>query len=189
MTKKLTRICRRFGRSTDGLAAVEFAMIMPILLLRFLATIDAGTVIAIYMKERSATYSLDAITNQYTSVQTTDLQSITGATSLILSPYSSAPLVGTVSQIYINSKGNATVSWSYSPTGSARAVGSSVSVPTAMATPSSNLILGELKYTYTPMFGAFLTGPIALADSLFVTPRSSACVLYPQANVTTCPSG
>jgi len=186
MTKKLTRIYRRFGRSTDGVAAVEFAMIMPILLLLFLGTMDAGTAIAIYMKERSATYSLDAITNQYTSVQTTDLQSITGATSLILSPYSSGPLVVTVSQIYINPKGNATVSWSYSPSGNARAAGASINVPAAMATPSSYLILGELSYTFTPMFGAFLTGPIALADSLYVTPRSSACVLYPQGNVTTC---
>ena len=58
-------ICRRFGASTRGIAAVEFALILPVLMVLFLSTFDAANGIAVYMKVRSASYVLAAITNQY----------------------------------------------------------------------------------------------------------------------------
>ena len=87
-------ICRRFVASTRGVAAIEFAIIMPVLLIMLLATFDAGRAIAIYMKVRAATYTLAAITSQYsksTPIQSTDMQAITGATAAVLAPYPSAP--------------------------------------------------------------------------------------------------
>jgi Flp pilus assembly protein TadG len=179
-------VYRRFVASTRGVAAIEFAMIIPVLLLLCLASVDAGRALAIYMKVRSATYTLDAITNQYTTIQSSDMQSIVGATSVVLSPYSSSPVVVTISQVYISSKGAATVSWSYSLNGTAHAQGSSMTVPSALATPSSYLIFGEVSYAYTPMFGYFIKNAINLADNLYMTPRSSSCVLYPPGNVNSC---
>ena len=57
---------RRFIASTRGVAAIEFAMILPVMLILLLATFDAGNVIAVYMKVRSATFTMAAIANQYT---------------------------------------------------------------------------------------------------------------------------
>jgi hypothetical protein len=129
-------------------------------------------------------------------MQTSDLQAVTGATSIVLAPYSSAPSVVTVSQIKIDSNNNATVSWSYSLNGIARAQGSAVTVPpqilTAVGSPAagsySYLILSEVSYAYAPMFGYFITGQLTLSDSLLVTPRSNQCVWYTQAPtpVTSC---
>jgi len=39
-------------------------------------------------------------------------------------------------------------------------------------------IYAEVSYVYSPLFGKFLTGPITLADTAYVTPRSSACIQY-----------
>ena len=86
----LARLCRRFVASTRAIAAIEFAIVMPVLVLMFFGTFDAGRAIAIYMKIRSATFAIDAITNQYTTVQTSDLQSIAGAAAVILAPYPSS---------------------------------------------------------------------------------------------------
>jgi len=77
------RLCRRLVASTRAIAAIEFAIVMPVLALMFFGTFDAGRAIAIYMKIRSATFAIDAITNQYTTVQTSDLQSIAGAAAVI----------------------------------------------------------------------------------------------------------
>jgi Flp pilus assembly protein TadG len=194
--QKLRRRYRRFVASRRGVVAIEFAMILPVLLLAFLGTIDAGRAIAVYMKVHSATYTLASITNQYQSVQTSDLQSITGATSVVLSPYSSASAVVTISQVQINSSNKTTISWSYSLNGTARAQGSSITVPanilSAVGSPPSGtfsyLILSEVSYTYTPMFGYFITGTLTLSDNLYVTPRGNQCVWYPQAPtpVTSC---
>ncbi len=95
---------RRFGRSTRGVAAIEFAMIMPVLAVMFLASFDGGRAIAVYMKVRDATYTVNAITNQYQIIHDADMQAILGATTAVLAPYSSSPVGVTVSQIAIDSQ-------------------------------------------------------------------------------------
>jgi Flp pilus assembly protein TadG len=185
----VTGTFRRFVDSTRAVAAVEFAMVMPVLLLLFLGSFDAGNVIVIYMKVRAATYSLGAITNQYgignAAISTTTMSSITSATSAILSPYSNTPTVIVISQIKATSATAAVVSWSATVNGTALSQGSSYTgLPTNFAKNSCGsvypcyVIVASVSYSYTPTFAAFMTGPIALSDKLYTTPRISTCVQY-----------
>lgn len=177
MMRMKRHIWRRFAKSTRGIAAVEFAMVLPILTLMFLAAFDGGRAIGVYMKVRTASYTLAAITNQYASINDAAMSGIFLATSDVLAPYSTSPLGLTVSQIAIDAKGSATVNWSSTQGGTARAVGSTITVPTNLDTPNSYLILSEVKYSYAPMFGYFNNGgAIGLSDSLYVTPRSTTLV-------------
>jgi Flp pilus assembly protein TadG len=174
----LPQILRRFAASTRGVAAIEFAAIVPVLSIIFLAAFDGGRAIAVYMKVRAATYSLAAITNQYTTIAATDMSSILGATSVIMAPYNSVTPAVTISQITISSKGAATIEWSATQGGTARSVGSSISPPAAMVVKNSYLILAEVNATYSPLFGFFGSGGITFSDNLYVTPRSVACIIY-----------
>lgn len=184
------RLCNRFAASTRGVAAIEFAMILPVLATLFLATFDAGRATAIYIKVRAATYTLDAITNQYETIAAADMSNIVGAASTVLAPYSSTPVSLTISQIAVNSSSNATVAWSYTQNGTALTAGSSVSdLPTSLMTCGTYpcyLIYSQVKYTYTPLFGLFTSGTISLSDSLYVTPRSSTCIVYTPQTGTAC---
>jgi Flp pilus assembly protein TadG len=156
----------------------------------FLASVDLGRAIAIYMKVRAATYTLDAVANQYSTIQSSDMTDILGAASAVLAPYSSATTAVTVSQIKVISAANAKVNWSATRNGSALAVGSSVSVPANFASCASYpcyLIYGQVTYTYTPLFTYLFNSSFTLADNLFITPRSTLCVMYPPQNITTSP--
>ncbi len=189
---------RRFIASTRGVVALEFAMILPLMLILLLSTFDVGKGIAVYMKVRSATFTMAAITNQYSMnspIQSADMTAITGASSAVLAPYSSAPIVIVISQVAVSASGQTTakVDWSATLNGAARAVGSSVTLPAAIASQTNTcgtypcyLILSEVSYTYTPLFGAFGTA-ITLSDSEYVTPRSSICIPYVPQTGTTCP--
>jgi Flp pilus assembly protein TadG len=171
------QLWRRFANSTRGIAAVEFAMVLPVLAVIFLASTDGGRAIAIYMKVRAATYTVAAITNQYSIIHDADSQAILGATTTVLAPYSTGPLAVTVSQITIDSKGKATISWSDTQGGTARSVGSSITLPTNLDVPSSYLIFGEVTYSYQPLFGYFGNNTaINLSDNLYTTPRLSASI-------------
>lgn len=181
------KIFRRFTDSTRGVAAVEFAMVMPVLLLMFLGSYDAGNAIVVYMKVRAATYSLAAITNQYgtgnSAISPAIMTTITNATSAILSPYSNTPTVIVISQIKATTATQAVVSWSYTVNGTALTQGASYTLPTNFAANSCSVypcyaIYAQVSYTYTPAFGSFMTGPVNLSDSLYVTPRVSTCVQY-----------
>ena len=77
------------------------------------------------------------------------------------------------------------VSWSYAVNGTALTQGDPfTSLPTNFAANTCNgnypcyAIFAQVSYAFSPMFGAFLTGPITLADSLYTTPRVSTCVQY-----------
>jgi len=193
-------IYRRFLASTRGLAAIEFGLVFPMLLVMLLASIDAGRAVAIYMKVRAAAYALDAMANQYTNIQDIDVQNIEGAAAIVLAPFASAPLALRISQVEVTT-GGPVVAWSEARNITAYSKGNSITIPANLAstsapnnacpvTPASAnlytagnvnnkgcyLMLAEVEYTYTPMFGAFITGPITISDKLYVTPRNSVCV-------------
>jgi Flp pilus assembly protein TadG len=184
---------QRFVDSNRAVAALEFAMIMPTLLLMFLGSFDAGNAISVYTKVRAATYALAAITNQYGDgtnpnylpISTTIMGQITGATTAILAPYASSGTTVVISQIKATSATAAIVSWSYAVNGTALTQGAPyTSLPANFAANTCNgtypcyAIFAQVSYSFTPMFGAFLTGPITLSDSLYTTPRVSTCVQY-----------
>jgi Flp pilus assembly protein TadG len=195
--KSLLTIGRRFVEAKRGVAAIEFAIVLPMLLIMALATFDAGRAIAIYMKVRAATFTLAAITNQFNNttdpIQTTDMQAITGATAVVLAPYPSSPTVVTITQIKQTSATQAIVSWSYSVNGTAYTAGTTwTGLPSGLTTNNAcgsypcYFIFAQVSYTFTPSFGYFITGPLTFSDNLYATPRSSTCIVYVPVNGTTC---
>jgi len=183
------RSYRGFLASTRGIAAIEFSLVFPILLVLLLAAIDAGRAVAVSMKVRAAAYALDAMANQYLYIYDTDMQQILGATAIVLAPYSSAPASVLLSQIQVSASGRATVIWSDQLNGTAYSPGYTLTIPTILTNtsasnkvckdstyPSCYFLLAEVSYTYTPMFGNFITGPITLSDKVYIAPRNVTCI-------------
>jgi Flp pilus assembly protein TadG len=186
----LVRLYRRFIASTRGVVAIEFAAILPVLLIILLATFDGGRAIIVYMKVRSATYILASVTNQYSTalpIQSANMTGIMNATTAVLAPYSNTPLTAVISELKIaaTKATTATVRWSAAQNGTALAAGATVNLPTGISASTNTcgtypcyLILAQVSYTYTPVFGYFASGGITLSDTAYATPRSSQCVPY-----------
>ena len=112
---------------------------------------------------------------------------IMSATTAVLAPYSSTPVVAVISELKITATKATTakVRWSATQNGTALAVGSSVNLPTGITSSTNTcstypcyLILAKVSYTYTPLFGYFASGGITFSDTVYATPRSSNCVPY-----------
>jgi Flp pilus assembly protein TadG len=176
--RSFVKNCRHFFGATSGVAAIEFAAVLPVMAIIFLASFDGGRAIAAYMKVRSATYALASITNQYATIASSDMTAILGATSVVMAPYNSATPAVTVSQIKINGSGVAKVEWSATQGGTALTVGATVSPPSGLVVNNTYLIFAQVSYTYTPLFGFFGSGGLTFSDNLYVTPRSVSCVVY-----------
>lgn len=187
--RRLSRSYRSFLASTRAVAAVEFSLILPILLVLLLAAIDAGRAVAVSMKVRAAAYSLDAMANQYLYIYDGDMQQILGATAVVLAPFSSAPASVILSQVQVSASGRATVIWSDQLNSTAYSPGHTLTIPTSLTKttasnkvcqdstyPSCYLLLAEVSYTYTPLFGQFITGSINLSDRVYMAPRSVTCI-------------
>ena len=105
-----------------------------------------------------------------------DITNILNASTDVIYPYPSANLQAVVSELSISAQGVATVVWSDTLNGTARTVGSTVTIPTNLAVPSTYLLLGETAYNYKPTYGYVVTGTMALSDQIYVRPRQSNSV-------------
>jgi Flp pilus assembly protein TadG len=160
---------RRFCRDRRGVAAVEFSLILPIMLTIYLGGVEVGDGFAIDTRVTLVTRAVTDLATQYVTIDNSDMSTILNASTAIVTPYSSANIIVTLSEVTTDNNGNGTITWSDSLNGTARTVGSAITLPTS-------LILGEVSYNYTPALGYTITGTITMSDSFYMLPRLSNSV-------------
>jgi Flp pilus assembly protein TadG len=173
---EFAQLLRDFSRGQDGMAAVEFAVILPFMLVAYLGGVEIGDGVAINRKVAITTRAVADLASRYTTIHNADSATILGAASTIIAPYAPGPLAVTVSQVTVDNHGNATISWSDTLNGTAHTVGTPVTLPGTLNTPNSYYIWGQVTYAYTPTLGYVMSGTYNLSDQIFMSPRESASV-------------
>jgi Flp pilus assembly protein TadG len=170
----------RFASHEEGVAAVEFALTLPVLLFLFVGVTEVGEAVSISRKVTITTRTVTDLVTQNSSLSASGLNTLLAASAQVIAPYSSSNVSITVSEIQIDSSGKATIAWSGSWPNSANALttGSTFAIPSALDTPSTYLIYGQTSYNYTPVLGYNVIGPITLSDHLYLSPRDSTSISY-----------
>lgn len=184
----------RFRRNRDGVALVEFAMVLPVMVLLYVGGVAVTQGIMTDRKVTLLTRSLGDIISQDTDIASAERDDIFNAARAVMVPYSfdASVLRMRVSSVRIKPSGEACVEWSLAPSGSTfvRAAGQNVNsvVPAAIRTSSGWLIMSEVEYDYKPIIGEDVTGQIGLNERMFMRPRQSAQVTsFNQPTNTACP--
>jgi Flp pilus assembly protein TadG len=175
--RHLQRVVAGFRKSRGGIAAVEFALIAPLMLLLLLGTFEVSQAIAAKRKAVLTASTVASIVTQYTSISASQtMPDILNASVAVLTPFSAANAVVTVSCISIDAQGKATIAWSQALNGTARTVGQTMTVPAALDVPNTSLIFGETTYSYTPAIDFMKFGTSTLYSSVYMLPRSGTTV-------------
>jgi Flp pilus assembly protein TadG len=165
-------------RNTSGIAAVEFAMILPIMLVLFFGTVEMSNGVAVYRKVTLMAHTLSDLTSQSQEVQDSELSNFFAASTAVMMPYSSTPISQTITELWVNPSGQVFVQWS---SGTAPLTPGSpfASLPPNLAVANSYVIFSQVSYLYTPVVGYVMakTG-VTLSDFSYTRPRVFACVLY-----------
>jgi Flp pilus assembly protein TadG len=172
--RAIRQVNARLFADRRGVSAVEFALIAPVLVVLYLGLTEASQGIGIKRKVALTTHALSDLASNPkagTSVNDAEMTNILNAAAAVMTPYPAGPLTVTVSAIDIDSNGKATVAWSDTLGGTARGTGSTVTIPSALAVPNSQLIFSEVAYGYTPAIGFTITGTLTLSDKLYMAPR------------------
>jgi Flp pilus assembly protein TadG len=175
----LTSLPRRlsdFAKDKRGVSAVEFAMLLPLMLTLYLGGVEVSQGISIDRKVTLTARTVADLVAQVSSIDTAGVNASLGASASILAPYPDTNAKITVSVVTIDANGNAKIAWSAAKNGSARAAGSAVTVPAALKVPSTSLVWGETTYNYAPSIGYVVTGTMTLTDQIFMRPRLSDTV-------------
>jgi Flp pilus assembly protein TadG len=163
--------------NTSGIAAIEFAMILPIMLVLFFGTVEISNGVAVYRKVTLMAHTLADLTSQSQEVQsTTDLPNFFAASTGVMMPYSSSPISQNIAEIWVNTSGQARVQWSYPTTVTP---GTVVTIPANLAVANTYVIYSTVSYLYTPAVGYVMSAAgVTLSDFAYTRPRVSTCVLY-----------
>ncbi|WP_174683044.1 TadE/TadG family type IV pilus assembly protein [Bradyrhizobium mercantei] len=188
----LLRAVARLGRDRRGLAAVEFAFILPLMLVMFFGTVEFSSGVAVDRKVTLMARAASDLTSQATQVVDADLQNFFSASVGIMTPYDPSPTKVTLSEIYVDASNIARIQWSKSGTIAAGATQATVTtssrsqgdivtsvVPTALLVSGTYLIFSEVSYKYVPTVGYVMAkSGLTLSDVAFTRPRQSLCVYY-----------
>jgi Flp pilus assembly protein TadG len=167
-----------FKRDQRGVSAVEFAMLLPLMITLYLGTVEISQGVAINRKVTLTTRTVADLASQVSSINSADMNNLLNASAAVIAPFDTSKLKVTVSAVWIDSNGVAKVEWSETLNGTKRAVGSTITLPSALNVPDSQLVFSEVSYNYTPTIGYVVTGSLNLADKIYMRPRLSDKVTY-----------
>jgi Flp pilus assembly protein TadG len=165
-----------FAGDKSGIAAVEFAMLLPLMLSLWLGSVELSQGIAADRKVTLTARTIADLVSQVTNINNADMTNSLNAAAGVVAPYPVSNLKVTVSSVTIDANGKATVAWSDTLNGTARSVGSTVTLPTALNVASTSLIWSEVQYSYKPVVGYVVTGTLTLKDQIYMRPRLSNSV-------------
>ena len=159
-----------------GVSAVEFALVLPLMLSLYLGSVEVSQGIGADRKVTLTARTIADLVSQVSSIGNSDMTNALNASSAVMAPFPTGNLKVTVTSIKIDGNGKATVDWSDTLNGTARAKGSTVTLPAALAVANTSLILSEVQYAYTPVIGYVVTGTLTLKDLIYMRPRLSDTV-------------
>lgn len=153
--QKPAGLVRRLATEKRGVAAIEFALIAPLLLAMYFVTMEIAPAIDSSKKVgRGASMIADLVTQQQT-VTTADLDAIMRLGEATMLPYNRSRLQVIVTGIDVDNNAKPTVSWSRKMVEGAfsadLAKGTSITIPTDLKVANSFYVKVETRLLYEPM--------------------------------------
>jgi Flp pilus assembly protein TadG len=183
----------RFGRDRRGVAAIEFAFIVPVLLVMYFITMEASQAIETSKKvSRIGSMVADLVTQQQ-SVQKADLEAMMKIGTSTLQPYnrSSPTIIITGIQITDETSPRVLVAWSRKLVGTAysadAAVNTITTVPATLRIRNTFLVRVESDLGYKPMITwsannaqtlglTSVFNNISMSETYYLRPRRSPAI-------------
>lgn len=169
---------RRLRASEGGVAAVEFALIVPMMLMLYIGSVEISALIGMDRKLQSLTGAIgDLVARSDTKIKSVDLEDYFKAAGGIMTPHPTTGLRQIVTSVKVQN-GTTTVAWSRqyldgAMTAGPYATGANYVLPEAMKNIAANsfVIVAEGRYDYEPLYGFAFKQTINLYRQNFFMPR------------------
>ncbi len=167
--------CQRVSivRDRSGVAAVEFALIAPVLLVLYVAGSEAATATIINRKVQHTASSIANLLTRQTKTTATEVRSIFHIAGSVMTPYDNSRLTLTATMLWIDASGNNTVKWSVSSGPTRDTAGTAVTVPSNFSSYRSRaLLLVKSSYRYEPFGGYGSMKPFRMGGTSYYETRT-----------------
>jgi Flp pilus assembly protein TadG len=179
----------RIAGDKDGVAAVEFALLLPILITLFFGVVESSLALICRSDVSLMASTAGDLVSQASTLNKADISNVYSAAATVLYPYydgqqgSALPTIR-VTSIVDDGSGAATgdqmtgkVAWTCTQAGSgtlspsSRTVGSTVTLPQPLMTDKGSIVIAEVAYNYVSPTTKMITGPINFINNFYAKPR------------------
>lgn len=167
---------RFFWQDRQGLAAIEFALIAPVMMLIYFGLVEFCQA---YMASRRAGHTASIVADMVAQGDVTsrhDLDTAFEIGNILIKPFQAEPLSIRITSVTMQANGQATVDWSRSKGTALSALDKNEPVlqfPTDIITTGETVIMGETEYTYVSGVTNVIRHPLTFKRSYYLRPRVS----------------
>jgi Flp pilus assembly protein TadG len=172
---------RQFRRREDGIAAVEFALILPFMLIVYIGSVEITGLISMDRKLQSVSGAVgDLVARSKAAIPPETLEDYFQAAAGIMTPFAAETLTQIVTFVRVDADGAATVVWSRQYKDGELTVSNKhvantpfQTLPQAMINVALDnfVVVAEGSYAYTPSYGFAFDHTINLYRENFFMPR------------------
>jgi len=175
----ITALLRRIGafvRAREAVAAVELALIVPLMLFLYVGSSELSQLITVDRRVNTIAGAVgDLVARSNGTIATATLTDYFKAAEEIIWPYPTGPLKQVVTCVFVAKDGKVTVRWSekYGTGAVAYTAGTAYPLPVEMKNVALGqyVIVSEATYAYTPLLGIVFQNAVPLARQNFYLPR------------------
>jgi Flp pilus assembly protein TadG len=182
---RLVAALRRIAADRRAVSAVEFALLLPLMLTLFIGGNEVSQAMTIYRKVGRTGATLGDLVTQVSTLSTADMTNILAAAAAVMAPYDSANAKLVVSAVNYTTSSGYKVAWSVASNDTAWTCASTppITIPAGLVSDGQQLIVTRAQYVYTSLFSTFMTdiwgsSSITLKDVSYLRPRVSSTVTY-----------
>lgn len=174
---------RRLWSNRKGVASIEFAMVVPVMVTMFMGIVEFSQAITVDRRVNQVASSAADLIARTDATTATELNSIMGVVEVLMRPYSETLMKVTVSNVIASTSNasNTVVCWSHNHQGGVKnyAAGDTYTLPAGVVEAGESVVVVEVKYTYTPLiFKYFITAAIEFDDKFYLKPRLSSSIEF-----------
>ncbi len=175
----------RLLRDRRGVSTIEFAFIVPILILFFMGTAELGAAVTAQRKLMNTTFTVGDLVTQQSSINAADLTDIFQVANTLIPAQMQGNLTIRVMSVGVSAQGTATVLWCKTNV----AVAGNLACPAANATlpnfpmgllptATSTVIETDASNHYTSIMASLIPNGITMTTSNYINPRLQGPISY-----------
>lgn len=171
----------RFLRDRGGAAAVEFALIAPLMLLMYFGMAELTQGLLANRRAGHVTAALGDLVAQYQTLTQAQVEDIFTISNELMKPFPASSMSMRVTSIAIDADGKATASWSL--TGGAKtitAMGKDATVtdaPADLVVPGEALVRADTEYVFNSAAKTVLPNAVTFKHTIYLKPRGTVPVV------------
>jgi len=177
MMRSIAPWLRSFRDDREGVSAVEFALIAPIMILFYFGMSEICQGFMAQKRTEHVASTIADLVAQEETVSTATLTDIFTVAAQILKPYPTTTLRQRLTSVTKNvTTGIAKVDWSASSNWTTRATASTVTLPANLIANGDSVIMAEVEYPYSSPFNYVMPSSITFTKTYYLRPRQSTAV-------------